>query len=227
MSVRWALLAGAAMATVLATLAGVLLPHTAEAASTCAPARARAVTVLARLERGQSYRGVASDELDPFIDPLAGRTVVPLRSLVSAVSLDSSADWDAASRTAAFRFGAHSVNITFARGSTVSGGALVDGRFYSVPSVICGGHIYAQVRPIAEALGAYVEYDTSGVVLISPPENVYGSATTAVAAAPAPKVSSAVRCEVYPENEDYLISPAAAIRQAARATACYLRTQAQ
>ena len=95
-------------------------------------------------------------DAEPFIDA-NNRTMVPLRAVADAMSLDVS--WDAAAREAAFTDGSNT--IIFPIGSTTSrtgGGRLIQ---MDTSAVIVSDRTYAPIRYLAEFFGCTVGWDAA------------------------------------------------------------------
>lgn len=209
------------------------------------PAGGRSAVVVVRGPGAPAYLSLAAEAgAEPYLDPGAGRTVVPLRSLFTALSPGADAvTWDGGLRTAGFRFRGHTLTITVPQGSVRASRVEGDGQRLDVPATLCNGKLYAPLHTVAAQMGfsirwmgdAFVAVDALGSA--DAPEVSEADRDSLVNAAYSFRVSRAETparitarasaalspCENIPERMlDIFLSPADSFQQAARATACRL-----
>ncbi|HYF94222.1 MAG TPA: copper amine oxidase N-terminal domain-containing protein [Symbiobacteriaceae bacterium] len=192
-------------------------PRPAEAAASgpCLPQRQLPVTVLARSAAGRPFDALEFEEAAPFIDADTGRTIVPLRSLISSLSPGTDGvRWYADIRTASFWHQGHTLSVRFPRDVDRSYSASLDNQSYSLTSYLCNGRVWVTARTVAEAFGIDIEYYKDGVVVID------GAGKDPWASQPARELA---KCTPFPDRfTDYLVAPASSAQQAATAVACQL-----
>ncbi len=237
---RWTRWVGLVVGLLVMGGTGVLLPDAA-AAPDCGPRDRFPATLLVRPDAGWPFVGLESDGADPYIDPSTNRTIVPMRSLFTALAPgEANATWDEPNRTALFQYRDHVMAIRYPAAGTTAYSVLLDGRDLPIHTFICDGRVYGPARYVVEALGIGIRYHGDGVVIIDPatvPEDTAlpGPAAAATAApeqsasSPATQATrsgpaaTATPCEEWPDRLlAYVTAPRATMREAARSAACHL-----
>lgn len=191
-------------------------PRPAAAASgSCLPKNQIPVTVLVRSGPKRPFMSLEDGGIAPFVNGDTGRTVVPLRALVTGLAPGSdSIRWYPDLRTATFWYEGHTLSVRFPRGVDVAYTATLDNQSYTLTAYLCDGRVWVNARDVAEAFRIDIQYYEDGVVLID------GAGKDPRATASTRELA---RCADFPESaRDFLASPFAAAEQAATAVACQL-----